>query len=318
MDIKDRKIVYELDKNSRISYSKIAKATNTSQETVRYRVNALLNKGIIQKFLTILNTTKLGNSYYQIMLKLQNVNEEKKNKIIKFLNDHSKVAWMSTLEGTYDIAFILYVKNQIELQKFIEELYNKFIQYIMKKTVSVHLYAEFFTRDYLINKERIDTTKTSYASYERFIVLDKIDDKICSYLGKDSRISSVELSEKIGISPDAILQRLKKLKKEEIILGYTIVLNQEKINQLHYKILLSLNNLSKEKEQKLITFSRMNNRVIAIIKTLAEWDYEIDIEVENVHQIKRFTMELTNTFSDIVRDYTLLRIVNMPKYTFYP
>ena len=318
MDIKDRKIVYELDKNSRISYSKIAKATNTSQETVRYRVNALLNKGIIQKFLTILNTTKLGNSYYQIMLKLQNVNEEKKNKIIKFLNDHSKVAWMSTLEGTYDIAFILYVKNQIELQKFIEELYNKFIQYIMKKTVSVHLYAEFFTRDYLINKERIDTTKTSYASYERFIVLDKIDDKICSYLGKDSRISSVELSEKIGISPDAILQRLKKLKKEEIILGHTIVLNQEKINQLHYKILLSLNNLSKEKEQKLITFSRMNNRVIAIIKTLAEWDYEIDIEVENVHQIKRFTMELTNTFSDIVRDYTLLRIVNMPKYTFYP
>ena len=318
MDKKNKKILYELDKNARSTYSQIAKATNISQETVRYHVNSLLKEGIIQKFLTILNTTKLGNSYYQIMLKLQNIDEEGKNKIMEFLNKNQKVAWIGNLEGNYDIAFILYIKNQIELQNLIEELYNKFIRYIMRKTISVNLYAEFFTRDYLVNKERIKTTGASYRSYEKSISLNKIDDQICSYLGENARISSVELAEKIGISPDAILQRLKKLKKEEIILGYNLVLNQDKINQLHYKVLLYLNNLSKEKEQKLLTFSRMNNRVIAIIKTLAEWDYEIDLEVEDVNQIKKFTMDLTNQFSEIIRDYNLIRIVDMPKYTFYP
>lgn len=318
MDKNDQKILYELDKNARSSYSQIAKATSISQETVRYRVNSLIKEKIIQKFLTILNTTKLGNSYYQIMLKLQNIDEERKNKIMEFLDKNSKVAWIGNLEGNYDIAFILYVKNQIELQSLIEELYSKFMKYIMRKTISVNLYAEFFTRDYLVNKERLIAIGASYKSYEKSISLNKIDSQICSYLGENARITSVELAEKIGISPDAILQRIKKLRKEEIILGYNIVLNQDKMHQLHYKILLHLNNLSKEKEQKLLSFSRVNNRVIAIIKTLAEWDYEIDLEVEDVNQVKKFTMDLTNHFSEIIRDYNLIRVVNMPKYTFYP
>lgn len=318
MDNKDKKILYELDKNSRSSYSQIAKATRLKQETVRYRINTLVKEGIIQKFLTILNTTKLGNSYYQIMLKLQNVNEERKNTITNFLKNNSKVAWIGNLEGNYEIAFILYVKNQIELQSTINDLFEKFSKFIMKKTISVNLYAEFFPRDYLINKERTKIEKASYKSYEKSIILDEIDSKICSFLGEDSRVSSVEMAKKINISSDAILQRFKKLKKDEIILGYNLILNQEKINQSHYKILIYLNNSSKEKENRLITFSRMNNRVIAIIKTLAEWDYEIDLEVENVNQLKQFTMELTNHFSDIVKDYDLIRVVNMPKYTFYP
>ena len=35
----------------------------------------------------------------------------------------------------------------------------------------------------------------------------------------------------MDISPDAVLQRLKKLKKEDIILAYNLVLNQEKIEE---------------------------------------------------------------------------------------
>ncbi len=318
MDNKDKKILYELDKNSRVSYSQIAKATRLKQETVRYRINSLVKEGVIQKFLAILNTTKLGNSYYQIMLKLQNVNEESKNFIIDFLKNNNKIAWIGNLEGSYDIAFILYVKNQIELQSMINELFEKFSKVIMKKTISVNLYAEFFPRDYLINKERIKIKKAAYKPYEKSIILDEIDGKICYLLGINSRISSIEMAKKINISSDAILQRLKRLKKEEIILGYNLVLNQEKINQAHYKILIYLNNISKEKEKSLIMFSSINNLVIAIVKTLAEWDYEIDIEVENVNQLKEFTMNLTNHFSDIIKDYELIRIVNMPKYTFYP
>ena len=318
MDKKDKKILYELDKNARSSYSQIAKATNISQETVRYRINSLLKEGIIQKFLTIININKLGIFHYQIMLKLQNVDEEKKNKIIEFLVNSSKVAWIGNLEGDYDIAFISYVKNQIELQSLIEELYNKFIRNIMKKTVSVNLYVEFFSRDYLIDKKRTEMKRIPYKSYEKSVSLNKTDALICSYLGKDARLSSVELAGKMDISPDAVLQRLKKLKKEDIILAYNLVLNQEKINQLHYKVLLYLNNLSEEKEQKLLSFFRVNNRVIAVIKSLAEWNYEIDLEVENINQIKEFTMNLTNQFPEIVRDYKLIRILNMPKYTFYP
>lgn len=318
MDNKDKKILYELDKDSRSSYSQIAKATRISQETVRYRINNLILEGVIQKFLTILNTSKLGNSFYQIMLKLQNIDKSKKEKIISFLSKNNHVAWIGNLEGIFDMAFIIYVKNQIELQKFVNELTEKFSKYIMKKTLSINTSAEFFPRDYLINKKRNNLEKSSYEMYEEIASLDKINTKICTLLGENSRISSVEIAEKLNLSPDSILNRLRSLKKGRIILGYTLVLNQEKLNQAHYKILLNLNNLSKEKEIKLLEFLRKNNRIIALIKSLAEWDYEVDIEVENFSQLKDFTMDLTTQFSEVIRNYDILRILNMPKYTFFP
>jgi Lrp/AsnC family transcriptional regulator, leucine-responsive regulatory protein len=318
VDIKDKKILYVLDKNSRASFSQIAKATRISQETVRYRVNALKQSGVIQKFLTILNTTKLGNSYYQIMLKLQNVNEQRRKQILNFLEKNENVAWIGNLEGNYDIAFILYVNNQVMLQRIIKDLYEQFSKFIMKKSISINLSGEFFPRDYLVNKERVQIKKTGYVPFEKPIVLDKIDKYICKLLSENARISSIEIANKLNISSDSVLQRLKKLKKENIILGHNLILNQEKIGQSHYKILIYLTNISKEKEEKLISFVRMNNRVIAIVKTLADWDYEIDLEVENVNQLKKFTMDLTNQFSIIIRDYDLIRIIDMLKYTFYP
>ncbi len=252
------------------------------------------------------------------MLKLHNINEQKRNTILKYLINHPKIAWIGNLEGNYDIAFIAYVKDQVQLQETINTLFEKFNKYIMKKTISISLNAEFFPRDYLIDKERTSFKKISYKYYKNFIELDEIDNQICTILGKNSRTSAIELSKEIKISPDTILQRLKKLKKEEIILGYNIILDQEKINQSHYKLLIFLSNLSKQKEDKLLSFCRSNNRVISVIRTLAEWDYEIDLEMKDVNQLKNFTMELTNSFSDIIKDYDSIRILNMPKYTFFP
>jgi DNA-binding Lrp family transcriptional regulator len=96
------------------------------------------------------------------------------------------------------------------------------------------------------------------------------------------------------------------------------VLDNEKIDQLHYKILIYLNNKSEDEIRKMLSFVKSNNRVIAIIKTLAEWDYEIDLEIENVKQLQDFTMQLTKNFSGIIRDYLTIRVIEMPKYNFYP
>ena len=318
LNVLDRRLLYELDCNARASYAQIARKTRISQERVRYRIKGLVKKGIISRFLAILNTTTLGNSYYQMMVKLQNVDEHKKQELISFLTAHSRIAWIGNLEGSFDISFIIYVKNQLALQGFMEDLNLRFSPSIMKKVISVNLYATFFPRDYLISKERTPGKQSTYQSSEQCITLDPIDDSICKQLGQDARTSCVKIAERIRISSDAVIARMKKLKKDKIILGYTLVLNQEKIGQSHYKILIYLNNVSKNRESGLTGFCSMNNRVIAIIRTLGSWDYEIDIEVQGADQLRVFTMDLTTQFSDIIRDYDTLRIVEMPKYTFFP
>ena len=112
LDQKDRLLLHALDSNVRLSYAQLAKITRVKQETVRYRINQLGSGGVIKKFVTFVNSAKLGFSAYQLMLKLQNVNEQKKTEIVKALIENNFINWVANVEGNYDIACIVLVENQ--------------------------------------------------------------------------------------------------------------------------------------------------------------------------------------------------------------
>jgi len=78
-----------------------------------------------------------------------------------------------------------------------------------------------------------------------------------------------------------------------------------------------LNELSQNRLKSLLSFVRNNVHVIALMKTLASWDYEIDLEVNGPAELKKFTMEITTQFSDLIKNYETLQIEKMPKYNFF-
>ncbi|MFA6073091.1 MAG: Lrp/AsnC family transcriptional regulator [Candidatus Woesearchaeota archaeon] len=315
LDLIDRKILFELDRNSRISFVKLAKKLRISKERLRYRFVALKEEGVIKYLIPIMNVAAAGYLTYELFFKLQNVNQEIKNKMLYELEKNKYIAWIGDLEGNFDIGIVVMVKSRIELTQFMEELNKNYSKFISRKSVSINLKGDFLSRNYLINQERKLVKQSTYSPTTSLIQLDKIDIRICFLLSTDSRTSALEIAKNLKISVDTIIKRIKRL-EQSIIVDYTIVLNNSKINQTHYKLLLYSNN--KLDEEKMVAFCKMNNRVVAIIKTLAEWDYEVDLEVETVEQLKKFTMELTKVYSTTIKDYDVLQVTNMSKYTFFP
>ncbi len=57
--------------------------------------------------------------------------------------------------------------------------------------------------------------------------LDNYDKKIIELLQKDSSISNIELSKKIGLAPSSCLSRVKNLKEQKILKQYTIVVDEK-------------------------------------------------------------------------------------------
>ncbi|MCT7942876.1 MULTISPECIES: leucine-responsive transcriptional regulator Lrp [Shewanella] len=55
--------------------------------------------------------------------------------------------------------------------------------------------------------------------------LDRIDRNILNELQMDGRISNVELSKRVGLSPTPCLERVKRLEKQGFINGYTALVN---------------------------------------------------------------------------------------------
>ncbi|MGP1958996.1 MAG: leucine-responsive transcriptional regulator Lrp [Arsenophonus sp. NC-CH8-MAG3] len=60
--------------------------------------------------------------------------------------------------------------------------------------------------------------------------LDRIDRNILNELQKDGRISNIELSKRVGLSPTPCLERVRRLERQGFILGYTALLNPHHLN----------------------------------------------------------------------------------------
>lgn len=59
------------------------------------------------------------------------------------------------------------------------------------------------------------------AQTEQNVKLDRIDRNILAELQQNGRISNVELSKKVGLSPTPCLDRVKRLERNGVIIGYS-------------------------------------------------------------------------------------------------
>lgn len=61
-------------------------------------------------------------------------------------------------------------------------------------------------------------------------LIDRIDKNILFELQKNGRLSNVDLSKRVGLSPTPCLERVKRLEKEQYIKGYKAILNPLKLD----------------------------------------------------------------------------------------
>ena len=84
INLKDRKILYHLDLNSRQSLSQLGKRVGLPKNVVAYRMKGLIENGIIRNFFTVINPFKLGYTSFGFYLVLQYATSKIKQEIIDF------------------------------------------------------------------------------------------------------------------------------------------------------------------------------------------------------------------------------------------
>lgn len=319
LDIKDRKILYELDINARQSSSEIGKKVGLSKQVVAYRISKLTETGVIQKFYAVYDTSKLGYTTYKIFLRLQNVDLQKQNEIIQYIKEHKNVQFFISCDGMFDLAFNLLARTAFELYEMLKELENKFSSYIAEKEIVTMVFSSFFFRDHLIGKTSEQLRKPMYfGSKPEDTEIDEINKKILHYLGIDARMPVTEIAKNIGVSADAIAARIKKLEKAQIIHNYILLPNFSLLNQASYKILFSLHNLAEEKEKSLFQYCKTQPNIWFHSKSLGKWDMEINMDADNANQFRAIMMEIKSMFSDMIKEYNTLQISEVHKFNFYP
>jgi Lrp/AsnC family leucine-responsive transcriptional regulator len=319
LDKKDKQILYQLDVNARIPTTQLAKKVKLSQPATHYRLNNLIKRGIIKFFLTNIDYGFFGYFPYRFFVRLQNITETKEKELIDYLKNHEFVPFLASCTGRYDLMFCIMAKNMSELRKTINEIKNKYGEFFSEQQIATLITGEFYSRDYLLSKDkRTSFLEKEFGEQTTRPKLDKKDLMILKEISNNCRISSLELSEKIKLSLDAVRYRLKNLERNKIINGYKVYLDNEILNQFRYKIMIQINEPNEEKENKILSFSKQFSNVVYSVKTFGIWDLEIDVEVDNPEKFNRILREIKNSNSNLIKEYTTTQLTKVHKYTHVP
>lgn len=296
LDLKDRKILFELDKNSRQSYSQLAKKVRLSKDVVQYRVKRLEAEGFILGYNSIIDFTKLGYFALRLQLSLFETTPTEEQKIIDYLVKQKEVFLVSESEGDVNITIGLLLRNISELKNFQIRFENKFKKNIKKFIVSAYQEVYYFNRKYLLENSNYSELKISVDTTIKHV--DETDLEIIKLLTQNSRTPIIEIASKLNMNANTVAFRIKKLEKEKIILGYNILFGFKKINYVYVKADLFLKHIQNEK--KIIEFCKQQKNIIYVSKTIGGSDLEIYFEIENTEKFLEIMKNLREEFKEIV------------------
>lgn len=321
IEIKQRRLLYELDLNPRASFAQLSKTLRIPEETVRYRTSKLLSEGIAQTFYPVISVGRLGMSIHKLMFKLHNVTDSRLRAMLDFLAAHRQVNWVAQFDGSYDLGCTVWIRELGELAQLLDETRRRFYAQIKEISYAVNMHAEFFPRDYLIRSKRSLANRAIYSSSNEDVsrtTLDSHDMQILKLLSLDARQSIAELARAMNVAHETARTRLQRLERNGIITGYRMVLNHEAVGMLSYYLLLKLHSVANERLDALLRFLRAHPAVVYMIRMVGGWDYDVSIEVENVQAYRHFRREVGNHFADVVREAESLVSWKVEKFSILP
>ena len=115
--------------------------------------------------------------------------------------------------------------------------------------------------------------------------LDAMDQGLLALLRSDARMSVVELAKRLKVSRATIQNRMRKLEKEQIILGYTVAIGPD-ADKPAVRALMSIS-ADSATEKKVIASFRGNPNVIAVHHTTGRWDLIAEIQTDSLSSFNK-------------------------------
>jgi Lrp/AsnC family transcriptional regulator len=319
IDLKDRKILAELDKDARQTFSLIAKKVGLSQQVVSYRVQRLIDEGVIKNFVTFINIEKLGHRIFNFCLKLKHMTEEHEQELIERVAHVPHVNWLCTTTGGYDLIIGV---NAADMQQF-QFLFNQITSILEHEIVDDGMFIcmDSWQLPYPVLPE---TRKMSIAP-EVGIKLDQpaklqhIDYEILRELAGNARITTNELARKFKTSISTVAYHIEYLIKNKIIMGFKPLLDMSKLGYNWHLVLFKLKYVDAVTKKQFMEFFKTIPQTFFVVHGFGNWDMQAEFYCKDDHEYNQVMNRIfPEKFHNIIKSQTELRILQEHKCVWYP
>ena len=144
------------------------------------------------------------------------------------------------------------------------------------------------------------------------VKIDKTDLKILKMLQEDGRITNLQLSSEIGLSPAPTLERVRKLEKHRIIESYHANVSADKMG-MGIKAIIQVS-LVRQLDNALQNFKRQImeiDEVVECLQVTGAFDYQLRVVVKDIPAFDKLITERLSKVEEIgqMQTYVVLSTV---------
>lgn len=292
IDETDAKILRQLLKESRTSFTDLSKLCGITVGAVRMRYKKLWRIGVINGEIMQVNPQSLGyKCICDIGIKTSIENEKS---VIAFLESKPYIQLVLRVYGKYNLTTKVALSDMQELAAILEDVESN----EQIKEVDAMIWADIANTDHPENiviagsaSEKKPAANMQHGSATRMpFEMDDLDRKIAKILSQHSRTTFRKIAEQTGISTKNVIQRYRRLRGNVLTLS-TISVNLKKLGyNAHAFILIKVANKSKLQE----VYSRLvvMPNVINLTRLIGRYDLAVILSVQEFQDLFKFKEEL--------------------------
>jgi DNA-binding Lrp family transcriptional regulator len=302
IDLKDRKILYQLDLNCRQSNNQIGRKVGLSKEVVNYRIKRMQENGIIKCFWTSINSLKLGYYAFRIYINFLDVSPDIKNEIIRYFKNYKNVWTLQSAKGPVDLSAIIWADDIYNFNLFWNKTLDRYGNHFENYSVSILtqlncLKSSFLLKDSYDKSDRVFYTISCIGDP---VKIDKLDYRLLNELADNARIPLLKLAERLNSSSQTINYRIKNLIKKKIILAFRVDIDISYLNLQNCMIDIYLKDHTKGKKIK--EYLKGNPYVEYIMDLTIGWcDLNFELLVKNFNSLTKIIDEIDKRFPGAIR-----------------
>ncbi len=307
LDKKGKQLLSLLYLDSRAPFTQLGREVGLSSGAVERRVAQLKAGGVISLLFATVNFAKLGLKNYRLYFKFDRMDAETERGVMKLFEDHPRTLWGVICEGAYDVLWRIVARDEKEVAEALELMMHRFGDHIVEKTVVTTVY-----QTYLSWNKAFECKRQPEVPIERLAEAgapDEIDERLLRLLYDNARETTVNLARAVGLTPDAVQHRIKRLVADRFILGYTAWFDAKALDFNYYKLLIGLRNTTKETEKEFLNYLLANESIVYLNKTIGSWDLEVDVIVRTNKELHAFTQEMKTRFGAIIGRHDFITVI---------
>jgi len=132
---------------------------------------------------------------------------------------------------------------------------------------------------------------------------DAKDRKILSELDKNCRENISEIAKRTGLSKQLTTYRINNLLKEQSISRFLTIFNFRKFGYDVYYVLVEFQNLTREKEEEILTYIGKNPAIAWLVTTYGKWNLVFCVMSKSISDFNETLREISGKYNSYIKEH---------------